>query len=136
MNIAVVCTAILASLVFILGMNVSRIRGQREKSGATLFPTDPADGLLKAVRTHGNATEYVPTLAILILFTGLGSPAPWVIACILGATASRLLHVYGMLTAATLAKRGMARYAGALGTYLFGLLLIVAALVQPLPVVR
>jgi uncharacterized membrane protein YecN with MAPEG domain len=133
MNIAVVCTAILASLIFLLGMNVSRIRGQRERSGETLFPTDPGDALFKAVRTHGNAAEYVPTLAVLILFTGLDHPAVWVVACIVGATASRLLHVYGMLTSATLATRGIARYAGALGTYLFGLGLVLAALIQPLP---
>ena len=38
MNIAVVCIAILASIVFVLGMNVSRLRGVRERAGGPQFP--------------------------------------------------------------------------------------------------
>ena len=131
MSVAVICTAVLAALVFALGMNVSRIRGVRERTGATLFPTDPADGLLKAVRAHGNATEYVPILAILFLLTGGGQPPVWIVGCILGATVARLVHAWAMLTSATLATRGRARYAGAMATYVIGLALAVAAVVQP-----
>ena len=38
-----------------------------------------------------------------------------------------LVHAYGMLTAKTLAAESVVRMAGAMGTYLFGLALAVAA---------
>jgi hypothetical protein len=48
MTIALVCTAILALMLFLLGFNVSRIRGIRAKEGGTQLPTDPADRLFIA----------------------------------------------------------------------------------------
>jgi uncharacterized membrane protein YecN with MAPEG domain len=45
---------------------------------------------------------------------------------IVGATAARLVHAYGMLTADSLASETKGRLAGAVGTYLFGLALAVA----------
>jgi uncharacterized protein len=134
MNVSVVCIAVLASIVFLLGMNVSRMRGVQAKAGASQFPSDPTDRLFKAVRAHGNATEYVPTLAILIALVGLRQPVPWMVAAMLGATASRLLHVYAIFTSATLAVQTPLRLVAAIGTYLFGLVLVAALLASNLGV--
>ena len=128
MTIAIICTAVLGLLIFILGANVTRIRAKRAHTGETQVPTDPSDSLLKAVRAHGNAAEYVPTLAILILLIGARGPSGWMVALMIGATASRLVHAFGMLTTSSLAKESLPRIAGAVGTYAFGVALAVSAL--------
>jgi len=104
MNVAVVCSAILGALIFVLGANVSRLRLAQERAGAPQYSPDPGGGLFKAVRAHGNATEYIPMLAVLMLLVGAQAPAP------------------------TLERQTPARFIGAVGTYVFGLALVVAAL--------
>jgi len=127
MTIAIICTAILAAMVFVLGFNVSRMRGVTAKTGGSQMPTDPASPLLKAIRAHGNAAEYVPTLILLFLLVGTRSPAVVAIPLIAGATMARILHAYGMLASPTLAGENAPRLAGAMGTYGFGLGLAIAA---------
>jgi uncharacterized membrane protein YecN with MAPEG domain len=129
MTTAIIATAILAVLVFVLGFNVSRMRGVTAKAGGSQVPTDPASPLLKAIRAHGNAAEYVPTLIVLFLLVGARSPEVVAIPLIVGATASRLLHAYGMLHGQTLAAESSPRLAGAMGTYGFGVGLAIAAAV-------
>jgi uncharacterized protein len=130
MTTAIVCTAILAAMVFVLGFNVSRMRGVTAKTGGSQMPTDPASPLLIAQRAHGNAIEYVPTLVVLFLLVGARSPAVVAVPLIVGATLARVLHAYGMLTARTLAAEGKLRFGGAFGTYAFGLALAIAAAVS------
>jgi uncharacterized protein len=127
MTTAIIAAAILAVLVFALGFNVSRMRGVTAKAGGSQVPTDPASPLLKAIRAHGNAAEYVPTLIVLFLVVGARSPALVAIPLIVGATAARLVHAYGMLSARTLAAESAPRLAGAMATYVFGIALAVAA---------
>ncbi len=127
MTTAIICTAILAAMLFALGLNVSRVRGVTGKMGASQFPDDPASGLLKAIRAHGNAAEYVPTLMVLFLLAGARSPAAVAIPLIAGATAARLVHAYGLLTSPSLATPTTSRLVGAVGTYVFGIGLAVAA---------
>ncbi|MCX6467111.1 MAG: MAPEG family protein [Pseudonocardiales bacterium] len=127
MAVAVAGVAVLGALLFVLGFNVSRMRGVTARVGGSQAPTDPADPLLIAQRAHGNAAEYVPTLAVLFLVVGFGSPAGVAVPLIAGATLARLLHAQGMLTAGSLAEEGRLRMVGAVGTYLFGLALAVAA---------
>jgi uncharacterized membrane protein YecN with MAPEG domain len=127
MHTAIICTAILAAMIFVLGFNVSRMRGVTAKQGGSQMPTDPASPLLIAQRAHGNAIEYVPTLMVLFLLVGARSPAWVTIPLIVGATLARMAHAYGMITAQTLAAEGKIRFAGAFGTYLFGIGLAVAA---------
>lgn len=127
MTTALICTAILGAMLFVLGANVSRMRGVTAKAGGDQMPADPASRLLIAIRAHGNAAEYVPTLIILFLVVGLRSPE-WVsIPLIVGATLARLTHAIGLLTAPSMAAEAKGRLVGALGTYVFGLLLAVAA---------
>ena len=124
---AIICTAILAAMLFLLGFNVSRMRGVTAKTGGSQFPGDPASPLLIAIRAHGNAAEYIPVLIVLFLLVGARSPASVAIPLIVGATAARLAHAYGLLTAPSLAVQTRARLAGAAGTYLLGVGLAVAA---------
>ena len=124
---AVIGVAVLGAMLFLLGVNVSRMRGVTAKVGGSQAPTDPASPLLIAQRAHGNASEYVPYLAVLFLVVGFGSPAWVAVPLIAGATLARLLHAYGMLTSPSLAQHGPVGMAGAMGTYLFGVALAVAA---------
>ncbi|HEU4424528.1 MAG TPA: MAPEG family protein [Pilimelia sp.] len=130
MTTAIICTAILGALVFILGFNVSRLRGATAKAGGSQMPTDPASPLLIAIRAHGNAAEYIPTFIVLFLLVDARSPAVVAVPLIVGATASRLLHAHGMLTARTLASEAPVRITGAIGTYLFGVALAIAVAVS------
>jgi uncharacterized membrane protein YecN with MAPEG domain len=128
MTVAIIGTAILGALVFILGFNVSRLRGATAKAGGSQMPTDPASPLLIAIRAHGNAAEYVPAFMVLFLLVGARTPTVVAVPLIVGATVARLLHAYGMLTARTLASgHTPPRLVGALGTYVFGVGLAIAA---------
>ena len=127
MNAAIVCTALLGLLVFGLGLAVSMVRGSTQTNIG--YKSDPADTLYKLVRAHGNATEYAPMMAILILLIGSWQPAAWMIWTFVAATLSRYLHAAGMIMSSTLDKPQPLRFAGALGTYLSGLALVVATLI-------
>jgi hypothetical protein len=127
MTTAIICTAILTAMLFLLGLNVSRMRGVTAKAGGSQFPDDPASPLLIAIRAHGNAAEYIPALIVLFLLVGARSPAAVAIPLIAAATAARLVHAYGLLTAPSMAVTTKGRLAGAMGTYLSGVGLAVAA---------
>ncbi len=127
MTTAIICTAILAATLFALGFNVSMNRGATHKTGGSQMPTDPESRLLIAIRAHGNAVEYIPTLIVLFLLVGARSPDWVAIPLVVGGTVARLMHAYGMVTASSLDGVGVLRLGGALGTYLFGVALAVAA---------
>jgi uncharacterized protein len=129
MSIAIVCVCILGALVIGLGLNVSIARGRQEKRGGVQLPSDPADPLLKAIRAHGNASEYVPVLAILMLVASRSGPPAWVLVAAVAVTAARLVHAGALLSAPSLARQTPLRVVGATGTYLFGLALVVGAAV-------
>jgi uncharacterized membrane protein YecN with MAPEG domain len=126
MNVAIVCTALLGLLVFGLGLWVSLRRGGARTNFG--FTPDPADPLYKMVRAHGNAAEFAPMLAVLILLVGARQPAAWMTWTFVAATASRYLHAAGMILCPTLARPHPLRFLGALGTYVSGIALVVAAL--------
>lgn len=126
MTTAIVCTALLGLLVFGLGLGVSLTRG---RTGTNFgYTPDPTDPMYKMVRAHGNATEYAPMLAVLMLFLGAREPATWVLWVMAIATASRYLHAAGLIFPKTMAQPHPLRFVGALGTYLGGLVLCAAAL--------
>jgi uncharacterized protein len=127
MTTAIICTAILTAMLFLLGFNVSRMRGVTGKAGGSQFPNDPASPLLIAIRAHGNAAEYIPALIVLFLLVGARTPAAEAVPLIVGATAARVVHAYGLLTAPSMAAETKARLIGAIGTYVFGVALAVAA---------
>ena len=124
----IVCIALMGVLLFLLGANVTRWRVIRGKNGGPQASTDPADRLLIAVRTHGNAAEYIPTMIVLLLVCSALSDSWWVDALSIAALVVRTVHAVGMLTAKTLAAHGPLRDIGALGTYLVGITLGVSAI--------
>ena len=130
MTTAIICTAILAAMLLALGINVTRMRAVTGKTGGSQFTSDPASGLFKAIRAHGNAAEYVPALIVLFLLVGARSPAAVAIPLIAGATGARLVHAYGLLSSPSLAAPTVSRSIGAVGTYLFGIGLAVAAVLS------
>lgn len=128
-TLTIVSLALMGVLLFLLGANVTRHRAMRGSSGGNQQPTDPSDRLLIAIRAHGNAAEYVPTLMVLVLVCSALTDSWWVGALGLAALVSRTTHAIGMLTASTLASHGPLRDVGALGTYVTGVALGVTALV-------
>lgn len=124
MNIPLFCVAALGFLTIALGLKVSIERGRtRTLIG---YPTDPANSLYKAVRAHGNTTEYAPVLMVLIYALSQHAMAGWVMWSIIGATCSRYLLAVGLLWSKTLEKPSPLRAIGALGTYIFGFVLCFA----------
>src|SRR5690242_17423738 len=117
-------------MLFLLGWNVSRVRGVTAKAGGSQFPSDPASRLLIAIRAHGNAAEYIPSFIVLFLLVGARTSAWVAVPLIVGATVARLVHAYGMLTTPSLADAVPLRMVGAIGTYFFGVTLAVAAAVS------
>ncbi|MEP0067965.1 MAPEG family protein [Pyruvatibacter sp.] len=125
MGTAVLCVVAMALLIFLLGFWVSIQRGRTDVM--TGVETDPTSGLNKAVRAHGNTTEYVPILAILTLYLGTQDVAAWVGWAMIVAAASRYLVVLGFLTCKTLARPHVFKVIGALGTYVAGFAMCFAA---------
>jgi uncharacterized protein len=127
MKVAMICTALLGLLVFGLGLGVSALRGSRRTNIG--HDRDPADPLHKMVRAHGNAAEYAPMLAILMLAIAARGSTTWMVWTFVAATLFRYLHAAGMLLSPTLDRPQPLRFLGALGTYVTGLALVVAALI-------
>jgi len=127
-TIPVVCIALMGILLFVLGANVTRYRAIRGATGNQM-PTDPADRMFIAQRAHGNASEYVPTLAVLIVICATLTSGWWLDVLAIAAVAARSLHAFGVLTSKTMAEHGPLRDLGAMGTYVTGVALGVTALV-------
>jgi uncharacterized membrane protein YecN with MAPEG domain len=128
MTIATICIALLALLLFGLGLTVSLTRGSAQRIIG--YSDDPTDRLHKLCRAHGNAAEYVPILAVLIYILAARGPAAWITWTFVAATAFRYLHAAGMIFPATLAAPNPMRFLGALGTYVAGFVLALALLVS------
>lgn len=126
-TITVVCIALLGILLFLLGANVTRNRALR--GAGNQAPTDPSDRLLIAVRAHGNAAEYVPTMIVLLLVCSVLSDSRLIDVLAIAAVVVRTAHAAGMLSSASLASHGPLRDVGAMGTYLVGVALGVTAIV-------
>jgi len=125
-TVTIVSMALMGILLFLLGANVTRHRAMR--GGGNQAPTDPADPLLIAVRAHGNAAEYIPTMIVLLLVCSALSDSWLVDALAVAAFVVRTTHAVGMLTSKTLASHGPLRDIGALGTYIVGVAIAVTAI--------
>jgi uncharacterized membrane protein YecN with MAPEG domain len=128
-TVTIICIALLGILLFLLGANVTRHRALTGKSGGNQMPTDPTAPLLIAVRAHGNAAEYIPTMIVLLLVCSALSNSWWVDVLAIAALVVRTVHAAGMLTSKTLASHGPLRDVGAMGTYAVGVALGITALV-------
>lgn len=126
MNLALTCIGLLGLLVVGLGFGVSMVRTRTSTSIG--YKDDPSDPLYKWVRAHANACEFAPMLAILIFAlasTGYGGWNGWLYIL---AVVVRYLHAAGMILSPTLAAPHPLRFAGAVGTYLVGFALALAAI--------
>ena len=128
MNIALICIALLGFLVLGLGLNVVVFRGKTDTITGTI--NEPDNPLNKAIRAHGNTTEYAPILAVLIYVLGSMNPEFWVQCTMVLVTVSRYLLAAGLVFPATMAKANPMRFIGALGTFIFGLALCVALVLK------
>lgn len=128
MTVAIVCTALLGLLLFVLGLSVSMARAGGTVARA--YTADPADPLFKRRRAHANTSEYAPMLAVLMLLVGSRNPAAWVLWTMGLAVVSRYATAAGILLSPTLDKAHPLRFLGALGTYLTGVALSIAALLS------
>ncbi len=130
MSTTLVCIAMLAFLVFGLGFAVSAARART----GTLqgCPADPASGLHKLIRAHGNTAEYAPLLGLLFYLVARFSPGTAGLTLTVLATLSRYMLVAGILVSPTLARPHPLRAAGALGTWICGLALAALLVEQTL----
>jgi len=130
MSVPIICVALLGLLSIVLGMVVTVGRGKFN----TLFGSsnDPEDKLFHFVRAHSNNAEYAPIIALMIYILSLSAYPAWALWFMVLATVSRFLIALGLVFPATLAKPNPLRFVGAAGTYVFGLGLGVALLVQGL----
>lgn len=131
MNVVVFCVAALTLLLLVLSANVSRLR----RKSRTASPPTEAD-IIKAVRAQGNAAEYIPLFAALLLYINAITtiPSAFVSAVAVLALASRVVHAIGLLSTPSIEQRHPFRPLGAFGTYLSLLLLGAILLVHSLPV--
>lgn len=127
-DLIIVCIALLGLLIFVLGANVTRYRITRGKNGGPQASMDPADRLFIAVRAHGNAAEYIPTLVILIIVGSTLTSGWWLETLAVAAFAVRVIHAASMLTAKTLDRHSPVRDVGAFGTYFVGIALVITVL--------
>ena len=125
MATAITCSALLGLLLFALGLGVSMQRGRSNTLSG--HAADPADPLHRWVRAHGNTAEYAPMFAVLFLIAGMRNSAPWMLWVVWIATVSRYLIAAGIIVA-PMDKPQPLRFAGAIGTYISGIVLSVALL--------
>lgn len=126
MKTAVIGTALLGLLVFGLGAAVSLAR---MRFGPGVGYREEGDLVHRLSLAHSNAAEFCPMLAILMLLVQYWGAPNWVVWVSMGAVASRYLHAVGIVTASSLHRRVVLRFVGAAGTYLCGLLLVVAVFI-------
>lgn len=111
--------AICGLLLVFMAMRVSYTRGKEK--------VDLGDGgkvaMLRAIRVHGNAAEYVPISLILLFFLEMQGSAHWFLhVCGIVLVASRLLHMQGLMQSASLTPGRLA------GTGLGWVLIVVMSL--------
>src|SRR6266700_2047093 len=86
-----------AVIMIALAANVIRMRYRTR----TRFSDSSNPEMLRAIRAHGNNTEYVPIALILLLLAhSLGGGLPLIHAIGLSLTVGRILHGIGFLTRA------------------------------------
>ncbi len=131
MNAYLVCSAILVILYFVLAFNVSLTRG-RTKTGIGMG-SEPSGPLVRAVRAHGNAAEFIPIFVTLFLYFLISGAGGWIVWVVIVVTVCRVLHAAGMLASRDFNKPPHPlRALGALGTYIGGIALGVALLLRAL----
>lgn len=98
-------TAIFAALNVALLIGLSLLVVHHRISNQISLGGGGVEALERAIRVHGNLTEYAPSALILLALLELNGLPVWQLSLLGGLfTIARALHVHGMLTA-TLATR-------------------------------
>lgn len=126
MNVAIVCTSLLALLLFGLGLHVSLTRNKSRRNIG--HDTGAADPLHRAVRAHANTAEYAPFFAVLFLWYATRPAPTWIVVTIALATLARYSIAAGLLFGPPMDRPNPARFLGALFTYICGVILAVGLL--------
>jgi uncharacterized membrane protein YecN with MAPEG domain len=111
-NTVVLCVAVLVLFYGALSFNVSRVRRMRRSD-----PTVTEAALTKAIRAHGNASEYIPLFAAGLLYLNTASPSIFVTGLAVAVLICRLFHAAGTLLISSVDERHPLKFVGALGTY-------------------
>jgi uncharacterized membrane protein YecN with MAPEG domain len=111
-TITILCVSLLVILYAMLSLNVSLSRLRKRK--ATISEAQ----LTKAIRAHGNASEYIPIFAALLLYLNMVAPSSYVGTISVIVLVSRVLHAGGMYAAPTVDTRHPLKFIGAIGTYI------------------
>lgn len=118
LNAAFVYIAINAALSVSLGILVTRMR---RKEQISVLYGDNNKNMIKAIRAHGNNTEYVPIALLILLGLGTLSAPTWIIhsfGFIL--TAARLAHARGLYVSLGVTKYRLFGQAGTWASIVFG----------------
>ena len=112
-NTVVLCVAVLVLFYGALSFNVSRVRRRRRSD-----PTVPEAALTKAIRAHGNASEYIPLFTAGLLYLDIASPSLFITGLAVAVLVCRVFHAAGTLLVPSVDERHPLKFTGALGTYL------------------
>jgi len=128
MNVYLICSGILVIVYFLLANNVSMTRVRTKVGFGT--DSDPSSSLNRAIRAHGNASEYIPLFVVLFLYFLTSGASGWITWVVIIVTICRILHPLSIFIAADLNGRHPLRFISAVGTYLGGLALGAALLMR------
>jgi uncharacterized membrane protein YecN with MAPEG domain len=118
---------ILALLYVVLGLQVSRLR----RGHRVVFGDGDNIKLRSAIRAHGNFTEYVPIIVLLVALLEIsGLPAMRVHLLMGGLLVARLLHPLGMYVGPRTMQFQIYRVGGILLTWLVLLAAAIMALTR------
>ena len=91
--------AICGLLLVFMAVRVSYTRGKLKVD----LGDGGKDGMLRAIRVHGNAAEYIPISLILLFFLEMQGSTHWFLhVCGITLVVSRLLHMQGLMQSSTL----------------------------------
>jgi hypothetical protein len=91
--------AICGLLLVFMAVRVSFTRGKEKVD----LGDGGKDAMLRAMRIHGNAAEYIPISLILLFFLEMQGSAHWFLhVCGIVLVVSRLLHMQGLMQSAKL----------------------------------
>jgi uncharacterized membrane protein YecN with MAPEG domain len=121
-RISALYIALHAALLMVLALRVMLLRSRFK----VRFGDAGEKDMIKAVRAHGNAAEYIPIALLLLVACELNGGAVLLLhVCGGGLFASRLFHAWGIIKGR---GRPLARFAGVTGTVLVIFVLIGANL--------
>lgn len=126
MKIAILCSTFLVLLQVGLALAVSGMRWKYKLSVGA--PEDPDHPLSRVRTAFTNCAEWHPTLIALLLLSQMGGAPSWSVWLSPLVVATRYCLVVGLVTF-SVKRPNLARFLGALGTYLSALILCVMLLV-------